>query len=58
MPSEALRAVRGNVRGLLAFDADLVHTLDAADPELQRAYSNPLPLPPPRPGRSPRTGSG
>lgn len=36
LPSEALRAVRGNVRGLLAFDAALVHTVDAVGPELQR----------------------
>ncbi|MFE1794812.1 hypothetical protein ACFW9L_01455 [Streptomyces sp. NPDC059517] len=39
LPSEALRAVRGNVRGLLGFDADLVHTLDAVGPERQRGVA-------------------
>ncbi|MGZ0234688.1 hypothetical protein [Streptomyces sp. CPS1] len=36
LPSERLRAVGGNVRGLLEFDSDLVHALDAADPDVQR----------------------
>ncbi|WP_380286521.1 hypothetical protein [Kitasatospora purpeofusca] len=35
-PSEALRGVGGNVHGLLAFDAPLVHALDAAGPQVQR----------------------
>ncbi|MFH8462627.1 hypothetical protein [Streptomyces sp. NPDC017991] len=39
LPSEALRAVRGNVRGLLDFDAGLVHTLDAVGPERQRGVA-------------------
>jgi hypothetical protein len=37
MPSEALREVRGNARGLLPFDSALVHALDAAGPAAQRA---------------------
>lgn len=36
-PSHALRRVGGNVRGLLAFDPALVHAIDAATPETQRA---------------------
>ncbi|GAA5215896.1 hypothetical protein GCM10023323_66760 [Streptomyces thinghirensis] len=36
-PSRALREVGGNVRGLLAFDPALVHAIDAATPEIQRA---------------------
>ncbi|WP_405008452.1 hypothetical protein OHV13_33945 [Kitasatospora purpeofusca] len=36
LPSDALRGVGGNVRGLLAFDAPLVHALDAAGPRVQR----------------------
>lgn len=36
-PSQALRDVGGNVRGLLAFDPALVHSIDAATPEAQRA---------------------
>ncbi|MGZ3096911.1 hypothetical protein [Streptomyces sp. H72] len=36
-PSHALREVGGNVRGLLAFDPDLVHAIDAATPQVQRA---------------------
>ncbi|WP_455771556.1 hypothetical protein [Streptomyces misionensis] len=36
LPSERLRAVGGNVRGLLGFDSDLVHALDAAGPDVQR----------------------
>ncbi|MGP2435770.1 hypothetical protein [Streptomyces sp. JW3] len=36
LPSDTLRAVGGNVRGLLRFDPDLVHTLDAAGPDVQR----------------------
>ncbi|WP_329137329.1 hypothetical protein OG552_27330 [Streptomyces sp. NBC_01476] len=39
LPSEALRDVGGNVRGLLRFDSDLVHALDAAGPEVQRAVA-------------------
>ncbi|CAL9328550.1 hypothetical protein SUDANB126_00029 [Streptomyces sp. enrichment culture] len=37
VPSQALRDVRGNVRGLLAFDPSLVHAIDAAGPGTQRA---------------------
>ncbi|MFJ3554002.1 hypothetical protein [Streptomyces sp. NPDC090114] len=36
-PSQALRDVGGNVRGLVAFDPGLVHAIDAAGPEAQRA---------------------
>ncbi|MER5994436.1 hypothetical protein ABT157_26445 [Streptomyces viridosporus] len=36
-PSQALREVGGNVRGLLAFDPALVHAIGAATPEAQRA---------------------
>ncbi|MFI6155158.1 hypothetical protein ACIBCA_21010 [Kitasatospora sp. NPDC051170] len=36
VPSEALRRVGGNIHGLLAFDAPLVHALDAAGPQVQR----------------------
>ena len=39
LPSERLRGVGGNVRGLLRFDSDLVHTLDAASPGVQRAVA-------------------
>ncbi|WP_393100800.1 hypothetical protein [Streptomyces sp. LN325] len=39
LPSQALRAVGGNVRGLLRFDPALVHTLDAAGPDVQRAVA-------------------
>ncbi|MEU6493234.1 hypothetical protein AB0919_17015 [Streptomyces sp. NPDC046994] len=39
LPSEGLRGVGGNVRGLLRFDSDLVHALDAADPEARRAVA-------------------
>ncbi|MER6028764.1 hypothetical protein [Streptomyces sp. NPDC001851] len=38
-PSRALRDVDGNVRGLLAFDAALVHAIDAAGPATQRAVA-------------------
>ncbi|MGW7282637.1 hypothetical protein ACWGIV_31030 [Streptomyces sp. NPDC054844] len=38
-PSRALREVGGNVRGLLAFDPALVHAIDAATPEVQRAIA-------------------
>ncbi|PWI13284.1 hypothetical protein DI272_03405 [Streptomyces sp. Act143] len=38
-PSQALREVRGNVRGLLPFDPPLVHAIDAAGPEVQRAVA-------------------
>ncbi|MGV9936664.1 hypothetical protein ACWDY4_39990 [Streptomyces olivaceoviridis] len=41
MPSEGLRGVGGSVRGLLRFDGDLVHALDAAGPEVQRAAALP-----------------
>ncbi|MDH2387947.1 hypothetical protein QCN29_03915 [Streptomyces sp. HNM0663] len=40
LPSEGLRGVGGNVRGLLRFDGDLVHALDAAGPEVQRAVAS------------------
>ncbi|MET7454369.1 hypothetical protein ABZT03_21285 [Streptomyces sp. NPDC005574] len=36
LPSRALREVRGNVRGLLGVEPDLVHALDAAGPVTQR----------------------
>ncbi|MEU4652983.1 hypothetical protein AB0G32_03370 [Streptomyces sp. NPDC023723] len=36
LPSDTLRTVGGNVRGLLSFDPDLVHTLDAVGPDVQR----------------------
>ncbi|NUR68252.1 MAG: hypothetical protein HOQ47_21075 [Streptomyces sp.] len=39
LPSEALRAVRGNVSGLVRFDPPLVHAIDAAGPEVQRAVA-------------------
>jgi hypothetical protein len=39
LPSARLRSTRCNVRGLLRFDSDLVHTLDAASPVLQRAVA-------------------
>ncbi|MEU8034588.1 hypothetical protein AB0C13_39565, partial [Streptomyces sp. NPDC049099] len=38
-PSPALRDVDGNVRGLLDFDAALVHAIDAAGPAAQRAVA-------------------
>ncbi|MFG2907508.1 hypothetical protein ACGF13_20910 [Kitasatospora sp. NPDC048286] len=38
-PSEALRGVVGNVRGLLDFDAPLLHALDDAGPRAQRAVA-------------------
>ncbi|MGW2419585.1 hypothetical protein ACWC0C_10070 [Streptomyces sp. NPDC001709] len=38
-PSQALRDVDGNVRGLLDFDAALVHAIDAAGPATQRAVA-------------------
>ncbi|MFI8891435.1 hypothetical protein [Streptomyces paradoxus] len=38
-PSDALRAVGGNVSGVLDFDPDLLHTLDAAGPAIQRAVA-------------------
>ncbi|WP_308342314.1 hypothetical protein [Streptomyces sp. MW-W600-10] len=38
-PSEGLRGVGGNIRGLLRFDSDLVHALGAAGPEIQRAVA-------------------
>ncbi|MGW6535474.1 hypothetical protein ACWGBV_01665 [Streptomyces sp. NPDC055051] len=39
-PSATLRAVQGsNVLGLLAYDADLVHALDALDPGVQRSVA-------------------
>ncbi|MFF4602604.1 hypothetical protein ACFY12_07595 [Streptomyces sp. NPDC001339] len=37
LPSQALRDVGGNVRGVLDFDPELVHAIDAAGPEAQRA---------------------
>ncbi|MFF8282598.1 hypothetical protein ACF06W_07685 [Streptomyces albus] len=39
LPSERLRGVGGNVRGLLRFDSDLVHALDAAGSEVQCAVA-------------------
>ncbi|MFF3000798.1 hypothetical protein ACFVTC_40625 [Streptomyces sp. NPDC057950] len=39
LPSQALRAVGGNVRGLLRFDPVLVHALDDAGPDVQRAVA-------------------
>lgn len=40
LPSETLRAVhRSNVLGLLTYDSELVHALDAAGPEVQRAVA-------------------
>lgn len=39
LPSERLRGVGGNVRGLLRFDSDLVHALDTAGSEAQRAVA-------------------
>ncbi|MFJ9641196.1 hypothetical protein [Streptomyces sp. NPDC101178] len=40
LPSEALRGARlSNVLGLLPFDSDLVHTLGAADPEVQHTVA-------------------
>ncbi|MEU5099597.1 hypothetical protein [Streptomyces sp. NPDC020996] len=41
LPSQALRDVVGNVRGLLPFDPALVHAIDAAAPETQRAIALP-----------------
>ncbi|MFJ7906697.1 hypothetical protein [Kitasatospora sp. NPDC096204] len=38
-PSEALRGVVGNVRGLLEFDASLPHALDDAGPRAQRVVA-------------------
>ncbi|MEU9791132.1 hypothetical protein AB0E27_10920 [Streptomyces sparsogenes] len=40
LPSEGLRDVGGNVRGLLRFDSDLVHALDTAGSEVQRAVAS------------------
>jgi hypothetical protein len=39
LPSQALRAVGGNVHGLLRFDPALVHALDAAGPDVQRTVA-------------------
>ncbi|MFJ1666143.1 hypothetical protein ACIOK4_07080 [Streptomyces bottropensis] len=39
LPSQALRTVGGNVRGLLAFDPALLHAIDAAGPAPQRAVA-------------------
>ncbi|MFH9044795.1 hypothetical protein ACH4FA_36510 [Streptomyces sp. NPDC017966] len=39
LPSERLRGVGGNVRGLLRFDSGLVHALDDAGPDVQRAVA-------------------
>ncbi|GGS92340.1 hypothetical protein [Streptomyces violaceus] len=38
-PSQALRDVGGNVRGLLLFDPALLHALDASGPATQRAVA-------------------
>ncbi|WP_353947337.1 hypothetical protein ABII15_38485 (plasmid) [Streptomyces sp. HUAS MG91] len=37
LPSARLRAVEEHARGLLRYDSDLVHALDASGPEVQRA---------------------
>uniref|UniRef100_UPI000D1B4D3D hypothetical protein n=1 Tax=Streptomyces scabiei TaxID=1930 RepID=UPI000D1B4D3D len=39
LPSQALRTVGGNVRGLLAFDPALLHAIDAAGPTTQRSVA-------------------
>ncbi|MGW4517971.1 hypothetical protein ACWEO4_39875 [Streptomyces sp. NPDC004393] len=39
LPSQALRTVAGNVRGLLDCDPALVHAIDAAGPKVQRAVA-------------------
>nr|WP_206302997.1 hypothetical protein [Streptomyces sp. S10(2018)] len=39
LPSQALREVGGNVRGLRSFDPGLVHCIDVAGPRTQRAIS-------------------
>ncbi|MEU2855984.1 hypothetical protein [Streptomyces syringium] len=39
LPSQALRDVVGNVRGLLLFAPNLVHAIDAAGPATQRAVA-------------------
>jgi len=39
LPSPALRHVGGNVRGVLRFDAALVHAIDAAGPRIQRTVA-------------------
>ncbi|MFE7764693.1 hypothetical protein [Streptomyces sp. NPDC057438] len=39
LPSQALRGVGGNVRGLLPFDPALLHAIDAAGPATQRAVA-------------------
>jgi hypothetical protein len=39
LPSRALRAVGGNVRGLLSFDPALVHAIDVAGADVQRAVA-------------------
>ncbi|MFG2402588.1 hypothetical protein [Streptomyces lydicus] len=39
MPSQALRNVGGNVHGLRDFDPAVVHAIDAAGPEVQRAVA-------------------
>lgn len=40
LPSEGLRDVGGNVHGLLRFDSDLVHALDTARSDVQRAVAS------------------
>ncbi|MEV7416526.1 hypothetical protein [Streptomyces sp. NPDC089919] len=40
LPSDALRAVSENAHGLLRFDSDLVHALDDAGAEVQRAVAS------------------
>ncbi|WP_240797406.1 hypothetical protein [Streptomyces sp. F001] len=39
LPSQALRTVGGNVRGLLDFDPALLHAIDAAGPATQRTVA-------------------
>ncbi|WP_405618277.1 hypothetical protein OG292_28690 [Streptomyces sp. NBC_01511] len=39
LPSDRLRAVRGNVSGMVELDVHLLHALDAAGPDAQRAVA-------------------
>ncbi|WP_405799610.1 hypothetical protein [Streptomyces sp. NBC_01506] len=39
LPSDRLRAVRGNVSGMIELDVHLLHALDAAGPDAQRAVA-------------------
>jgi hypothetical protein len=40
LPSERLRGLAGQVRGLVRFDGDLVHALDASRPDVQRRVAS------------------